>query len=118
PMCILNHYHIFFHNWNSSITKHDLLKGWKQVLDYFDKLKYVWKAAFSELYDRAQEIQNIKIVKTGSKITIESDLAVQDFSFRVRTPLYATDEITVEEGENIVTIKQILPEEKIVLYEK
>ena len=32
PVCILNHYHSYFYDWNSTITKTDLFRTWNNVL--------------------------------------------------------------------------------------
>ena len=82
PICIINHYHLYYYDWNSSITQKDLIQAWKRILESLNKLMFGWKVTFSELYERANQIRNVRIVKTGSKISIESDIHIVDFSFR------------------------------------
>jgi len=118
PVCILNHYHAYYYDWNSSITKHDRFRAWRYVFDSLEKLNNVWKVTFSQLYDRTESVQNTDIAKTGSKITIVAKSSIQDVSFRVRHNLEPDDRITKDEYTNIITVKQLIPNNKIVLYEK
>jgi len=118
PVCIINHYHAFFYDWNPSITRKDLFNAWKKILTTFDKLKPCWKVTFSELYGRANKIHNIRMTKTGSKITLESDIGIVDLSFRTNRPLEQNNYFKVEEETNIITIEELLPKNRIVLYEK
>ena len=118
PVCIINHYHLYYYDWSSSISRNDLLKAWKQILISFDKLKFAWKVSFSELYDRVKRIQDIQIVKTGSKITIQSNVHIQDFSFRSFHSLEPNASVMLDRETKILTIKSLQPQTKIILYEK
>ncbi len=118
PVCIINHYHLYFGDWNDSVTRTDLFRIWKKMFDAFDKLTFSWKITFFELYKRTDQIRNILIVKTGSKITIESATQIQNFSFRTSNPLEPNSCVSVDEETNICTIQDLLPQEKIILYEK
>lgn len=115
PICILNHYHQYYFDWNSSISKHELFRTWTRILSYFTE---EWKVTFSELYERKQRIQGVDISKTGSKITIISKDEIQDFSLRVKRPLVLNDNVIRDEQTDITTIKHISPNRIIVLYEK
>jgi hypothetical protein len=118
PVCILNHYHIYYYDWNTSITRKDLFQAWTQILKSFDRIKFGWKVSFSELYERENQIQGVNIVKTGSKITIESKERVLNFSFRTRHHLETSSSILFDAENKIVTIEDLLPERKTILYEK
>jgi predicted deacetylase len=118
PVCIINHYHLYYYDWNSSMTRKDLFQAWKQILETFDRLKFGWKVTFSELYERANQIRSVRIVKTGSKISIESDMHILNFSFRARHHLEPNKSVLFDEETNIVTIEDLVPRRKIVLYEK
>jgi predicted deacetylase len=118
PVCIINHYHLYYYDWNPSITRKDLFQAWRQILKTFDRLKFGWKVTFSELYERANQIQNIRIAKTGSKITIESETRIRGFSFRTRHPLEPNTTVLFDEESSIITIEDLLPQNKVILYER
>jgi hypothetical protein len=118
PVCIINHYHTYYYDWNPSITRKDLFKDWIQLLTIFNNLKFGWKVTFSELYERTNLIRNIRTAKTGSKITIESETRIRDFSFRTSHHLEPTTSFLFDQDTNIVTIEDLLPNQKIALYEK
>lgn len=118
PVCIINHYHLYYYDWNLSITRKDLFQAWRQILKAFNRLKFSWKVKFSELYERANQIQNIRIVKTGSKITIESDEHISNFSFRTSHRIEPNTSLLFDEETDIFTIEDLLPQSKIVLHEK
>jgi hypothetical protein len=118
PVCIINHYHLYSYDWNHSITRRDLFHALKKMFNAFDKLTFSWKVTFFELYKRTNQIRNILIIKTGSKITVESATRVQNFSFRTTTPLEPNSCVSVDEENNISTIQDLLPQKKIILYEK
>lgn len=118
PACIINHYHLYYYDWNSTITKGDLFRAWRRMLSSFDKMEIGWKTTFLELYNRIKKIRNINIVKTGSKITVKSDTFISDFSFRTGKLLEPNSFTTTDEKTNIVTLQQLSPETKLILYEK
>jgi hypothetical protein len=118
PVCIINHYHMYYHDWEKSITRQDMYEAWKNILISFDKLKICWKATFSELHDRVNQIQNVRMVKTGSKISIESQQSITDFSFRTNRHLEDKGSVQSDRETGIVTIENLFPGEKIVIYEK
>lgn len=118
PICVLNHYHLYYYDWNSTITKYDLFRAWEHLLKCFEKIKNSWKVTFSELYDRMQAIQSVDIAKTGSKITIQSKSSVSDFAFKPKHQIRPDDSIVIDEDANVVVIRQLSPQNRIVLYEK
>ena len=118
PVCMINHYHLYFDDWNDSITRTDLFQVWKKMLKAFCKLTFCWQVTFFELYKRTNQIHNILIAKTGSKITIESATQIQNFSFRATTSLEPNSSVLVDNETKINTIQDLLPQEKIILYEK
>ncbi len=118
PICILNHYHTYFYDWCNEVSKDDLFKTWKLVLESFANLTYGWRTNFSDLYDRARKIQKIQLLKTGSKITIESKQHIEDFSFRVYGQFDHDPDVTIDEETNIATIKQLIPQSKVIFYER
>ncbi len=118
PVCIINHYHLYFDDWNDSVTRTDIFRIWKKMFDAFDKLTFCWKTTFFELYKRTNQIRNILIEKTGSKITIESATQIQNLSFRTSVPLEPNSCVSVDEETKISTIQNLVPQEKIILYEK
>ena len=118
PVCIINHYHTYYYDWEQSITRRDLFDAWKNILTAFDKLKICWKVSFSELHNRVNQIQNVSIVKTGSKITIESERSIRDFSFRTNRQLENAVSIQIDKENRIATIENLSPGKKVVIYEK
>jgi hypothetical protein len=119
-VCIINHYHLYYYDWSSTITKRDLLQAWKQVLASFDKIEFGWKTTFSEFYERANRIQNVTMRKTGSKITIESKNFIDGFALQVSKPLEPNSFIVKDEiyANSIVILRDLVPYNKVVLYEK
>jgi hypothetical protein len=118
PICIINHYHIYYHDWSHSITENELFKAWKTILNTFDSLEFSWKTSFSDLYERAKQIQQVHIVETGSKISIESKTRIRGFSFLTRLPVENNDSLIIDEESRTITIKDLLPGMKIDLYKK
>ena len=117
PVCIINHYHLFYFDWNSTITKGDLFRAWRNMLSSFDKVEIGWKTTFLELYNRQKKIRNISMAKTGSKITIKSDTFIDNFSFQTGKPLETNSLVTADEETNIATLHEISPETKLIFYE-
>jgi Uncharacterized protein conserved in bacteria (DUF2334) len=119
-ICVINHYHLYYYDWNSTITKSDLFHAWGRILTSLNKIEFGWKTTFSELYQRAKKIQNVTVLKTGSKITIKSKAPVHDLALQISKPLepnslLVKDEVRVN---NIVTLSSLEPENKVILYEK
>jgi len=118
PVCIINHYHLYSYDWNHSITRRDLFHAWKKMFNAFDKLTFSWKVTFLELYERTNQIQDIRIVKTGSKITLESGTHIRGFSFRTTASLEPSASVIFDEEDKITTIDDLSPDKKLILYEK
>ncbi len=118
PICILNHYHSYYHDWNSTITKTDLFRTWNNVLKSFGNLGFEWKVDFATLFERYAQVQRVKLIKTGSKITIRSEEEIHDYSFRTSNPLESSTSGSLDKNSNIFTIERILPKSTTVLYEK
>jgi hypothetical protein len=118
PVCIINHYHLYYYDWNPTVTKCELLKAFSNVLRSFDKLEIGWKTTFSELLNRLVRIRGINMVKTGSKITIKADTNITDFSFLTGKPLEANPMIRPSEEMNIITLDKIPSNANLVFYEK
>jgi Uncharacterized protein conserved in bacteria (DUF2334) len=118
PVCIINHYHLYYYDWSSTITKDELFRTWLNILRSFDKLEIGWKTTFLELRNRLEKIRGINMVKTGSKITIKADTNIIDFSFQTAKPLEANSMVRSSEEMNIVTLDKISSNTDIVFYEK
>jgi hypothetical protein len=96
PLCILNHHHHYFYDWNyESITRKNLFTQWKQILNLLNKIPFSWKTSFLDLYQRARKIREINISKTGLKVTIGSNELIEDISFKVESGL------NLEKKENL-----------------
>jgi len=118
PVCILNHYHSYFYDWSSTITKNELFKTWNEVLRSFNELEIGWKVDFKTLYERFRKIQTVHTAKSGSKITIQSEDEIIDYSFLVSSSIEQNSSAIFDKETKICTIKHILPQSPIVLYEK
>jgi hypothetical protein len=118
PICVINHYHLYYYDWNSTITKSELLAAFRNILTSFDKTGISWKTTFSELQNRLEKILGIKMVKTGSKITIKSDTIIKDFSFQTNKALETNAVVKRNEPMNITTLDEISPNTDSVFYEK
>lgn len=118
PVCIINHYHLYYYDWSSTITKGELFRTWRNILSSFDKLEIGWKTTFLELRNRLEKIRSINMIKTGSKITIKADTKINDFSFRTGKPLEANSMARSSEEMNIVTLDEISSNTDLVFYEK
>jgi hypothetical protein len=118
PVCILNHYHSYFFDWNSTISKNDLFKAWNNLLRSFNVLDFGWKVDFLTLFERFRKIGKVDIVKTGSKITIESKEEVEDFSFFSSVHLEQNSVVQFDKNTRICTIKHLSRQRRVVLYEK
>ena len=118
PICVLNHYHVFYYDWNSTISRNEVFQCWKQLVEKFYKLESAWFTTFSELYERSMLINNIQIAETGSKITIESNVNIKNFSLRTSHLIEPKDSILFDKDTKIVTLEKLIPNKKIVLYEE
>jgi peptidoglycan/xylan/chitin deacetylase (PgdA/CDA1 family) len=118
PVCIINHYHLYYYDWSSTITKDDLFTAWRNIVSSFDKMEIGWKTTFLELYNRLEKIRRISMAKTGSKITIKADTFINDFSFQTGKPLETNSMVTSDEGMNIVTLDELSPNSNFIFYEK
>ncbi|CAN5663137.1 hypothetical protein BH23THE1_BH23THE1_26590 [soil metagenome] len=121
PLCILNHYHHYFYDWNDSITRKNLFEQWNQILDQVNKIPFPWKTTFSDLYQRIRKINKINIAITGQKITIKSaDELIQQISFKADKVLESVKEDVLydEQDKTIITIDQLKPNSKSVFYVK
>jgi Uncharacterized protein conserved in bacteria (DUF2334) len=118
PVCILNHYHSYFFDWNSTITKNELFKSWSNLLQSFNELDFGWKVDFTTLFERFRKVGKVNILKTGSKITVESKEEIEDYSFWTSVPLEENSIGLFDKQTKICTVKNIMPQRRIVLYEK
>ena len=118
PICILNHYHTYFYDWNTSVSNFSFFRVWNKILELLQKLDFCWKVSFMELYDRARKIDETILTRTGSKITVKSKKAVEGFSIRVRRGIESNSNVVVDRETNIVTIEHLPASSNIVLYEK
>jgi hypothetical protein len=118
PVCIINHYHLYYYDWNSTITRSELSKAWRNILRMFDSTEIGWKTTFLELHTRLEKIRGIKMAKTGSKITIKANSNINEFSFQTAKPLEANHMDRSSEEMNIVTLDEISSNTDLVFYEK
>lgn len=120
PLCILNHYHYYFYDWNlGSVTRKNLFEQWDQILDQVNKIPFPWKTTFSDLYQRIKKINKINTARTGHKITIESnDELIEDVSFKIdrRRDLEKENVVYDEVDKKIITLIQLKPNSKIIFY--
>jgi hypothetical protein len=122
PLCILNHYHHYFYDWNfDSITRKSLFEQWNQILQLLNKIPFSWKTTFFDLHQRIRKIKKINTAITGQKITIQSgDELIEEISFKVDKELQSVKEDVVydEQDKTILTIGQLNPNSKSVFYIK
>jgi hypothetical protein len=118
PICIINHYHLFYYDWNSSISRTELFQSWTHLVHNLHRLEFGWFTTFSELYERSMQIQNIQIEKAGSKITIESKVNIKNFSMRMTHSLEPSIFGLFDKDTKILTIEDLRPNRKVILYEK
>ena len=121
PICILNHYHQYFYDWNyESITRRNLFEQWQQILNLLNRIPFSWKTTFFEIHQRIRKIEKVNISKTGQKITIKSsDELIEDISFKVNKELYLEKKESLiydEQDKTIVTIKQLKPNSTSIFY--
>ena len=125
PLCILNHYHHYFYDWNyNAITRNNLFEQWNQILHLLNKIPFSWKTTFLDLYQRMRKIKKINIAITGQKITIQSgDELIKEISFKVDKVLHPAKEgekdvIYDEQDKTIFTIGLLNPNSKSIFYVK
>jgi len=120
-ICILNHYHHYFYDWNYEyITRKNLFEQWQQILNLLDKIPFSWKTTFIDIHQRISKIKKINISKTGQKITIKSsDELLEDISFKVNRELNLEKKENLvydEQDKTIVTINQLKPNSTSIFY--
>ena len=134
-LCIINHYHQYFDDWDSTITRTNMFNAWQEILRYLagdtafddDNCRYLnfgWKTTFSELCNRVGKIKKtITASKTGSKVTIQSisdSETMDNLSFLIRCgsleKSYVTENVTLDKESHIITIKEVLPKSKFSIY--
>ena len=118
PIFILNHYHTYFYDWESTITNKELFKTWLTMMKSLAEITDTWKTTFSDLYDRQNRIEKLRIAKTGSKISLESNDFIEDFSFRINGKLQRNTNLVLDDETMIATVKQVKPQSLSVFYEK
>jgi Uncharacterized protein conserved in bacteria (DUF2334) len=118
PLCILNHYHSYFYDWNSTITKNELFRTWIEVMRSFRDVEFGWKVDFMNLYERFMKVKKVRTNQTGSKITIKSEEEIMDYSFLSPSPIEQNSIAEYNKDTSICTIKNILPESQITIYLK
>ena len=40
PICIINHYHVYFYDWSSSVTRIDLYNAWHKIIESLNSTSY------------------------------------------------------------------------------
>jgi len=120
-ICILNHYHHYFYDWNYEyITRKNLFEQWQQILNLLDKIPFSWKTTFIDILQRISKIKKVNISKTGKKITIKSsDELLEDISFKVNKELNLEKKENLvydEQDKTIVTINQLKPNSTSIFY--
>jgi hypothetical protein len=122
PLCILNHYHHYFYDWNyDSVTRKDLFEQWQRIMHFLIKIPFSWKTSFLGLHQRIEKINKITISKTGLKITTESIDLAEDISFKVDNRLNVEKNgnlVFDDEDKTIFTVNQLQPDSKTVFYLK
>jgi hypothetical protein len=132
-LCLINHYHQYFYDWDQSITRTEMFNTWQKLISilasditYDDEhyLDFGWKTTFLEVYDRILKIKRIiDVSKTGSKIVIQSiseSEKIDNLSFHIshgsleKSPVDSN--VTFEKESNIITIKEVLPKSKLIVY--
>jgi hypothetical protein len=132
-LCLINHYHQYFYDWDQSITRTEMFNTWQKLISilasditYDDKhyLDFGWKTTFLEIYDRVLKIKRIiDASKTGSKIVIQSiseSEKIDNLSFHIshgsleKSPVDSN--VTFEKESNIITIKEVFPKSKLIVY--
>ena len=115
-LCIINHYHQYFNDWNKTITRTNMFNSWQKLLNcltgdtaFDDNCQYLnigWKTTFSELYNRFRKMSDSETVDNLSFLITYGSLE----------KLYDTENVTLEKESNIITIKEVLPKSKFNIY--
>ena len=132
-LCLINHYHQYFYDWDQSITRTEMFNTWQKLISYlagdimYDDEHYLdfgWKTTFLEIHNRTLKImRTIDASKTGSKIVIQSiseSEKIDNLSFYIshgsleNSPVDSN--VTFEKEPNIITIKEVLPKSKLIVY--
>ena len=121
PICILNHYHHYFYDWNyESITRRNLFEQWQQILNLLDRIPFSWKTTFFDINQRITKIRKVNISKTGQKITIKpNDELIENFSFKINRELNLEkqeDLVYDQQDKTIVTINELKPNSTTIIY--
>jgi hypothetical protein len=119
PIIIINHYHIYFYDWSSSITRTNLYDAWSGIVESLNSLSSGWKIHLSELYERLRKVKEVQVARSGSKITISSGVYIENLCIRTRST-FEPNKITTEDKEDpsIKTIEELRPQDKVTLYVK
>jgi hypothetical protein len=88
------------------------------VLRSFGKLGFEWKVDFATLFERHAQVQRVKMIETGSKITIQSEHEIHDYAFRTSKPIESSSYGSLDRDSNIFTIERLLPKLTMILYIK
>jgi hypothetical protein len=117
PVCIINHYHIYYYDWSNYVTRTDLYNAWQKILDHLNSLACGWKVTHSELFERARRIRGVRVTKTGSKITISSESNVENLSIRTNRIIESNTPIIKDEADpSIRTIERLEPQSNAIFY--
>jgi hypothetical protein len=116
PICIINHYHSYFSNWDPTITKNELCRTWIKVMKSFSDLEFGWKVDFMDLYERFIKVRKVKTIQTGSKITIKTEQEITDYSFLSSCPIEQKSNFQYDKDTKICTIENIAPQSPIAIY--
>ena len=116
PICIINHYHSYFCDWDPTITKNELCRTWIKVMKSFSDLEFGWKVDFLDLYERFIKVRKVKTRQTGSKITIKTEQEITDYSFLSSSPIEQKSNVEYDKDTKICTIKNISPQSTIIIY--
>jgi hypothetical protein len=117
PICIINHYHSYFFDWDPTIAKNKLSRTWIKVMRSFRDLEFGWKVHFMELYERFIKVRKVQTRQTGSKITIKTEQEIADYSFLSSSPIEQNSNVEYDKDTKICTIKNILPQSLITIYQ-
>jgi len=116
PICIINHYHSYFCDFDSTITKNELRRTWIKVLKSFSDLEFGWKVNFMDLYERFIKLRKVKTRQTGSKIAIKTEQEITDYSFLSSSPIPQNSNVEYNKDTKICTIKNFSPQSPIAIY--
>lgn len=78
-----HHYYLYFYDWEKCVTRREMFNHFHLFLNYVAKFPMVWKTTFEEFVERANLVEQVKIVQTGSKIKLSSPTTVNDLGLRL-----------------------------------